>query len=382
MMGLTATSPSCTVEDNRVAAEDQGEATRDHFERAVSHLADELARHDPVTRDKLRIGWDALRAIPLFVYDQPPLIHVRDEAIAPGVMKVRLKALLNETPLEFHVCEDAIADREHGGRAIASLFPPEVRRKIDVEWLAAWLAGKTAPAAGLKLASDEELLDTLNEEAERINAAPKTKIKISPPAGRTGGAKPRTLKETIGVIATAAAETGSPPKNQPPEKPNLGDEPPPPSAPPPPGTGPAPRTFSSLDLEQAGWEVLKQVLSTADGKELVDFRKRHGVGADGAFAWEKFVELKATGRGPATSVELSTTEYLRAKDAGIDFILALVSGLESGEVGQVRLIFDPANRASCKPTSGMRFYALNEAPAIVVTFDEGAPVPEASMALD
>jgi hypothetical protein len=380
MIGLTATSPSCTVSDNREAAQDQGEAMRDHFERAVSHLADELARHDPVTRDKLRIGWDALRAIPLFVYDQPPLVHVRDAAIAPGVMKVRLKALLSDTPLELHVFEDAIADRDHGGRAIASLFPPEVRRKIDVEWLAAWMAGKNAPAAGLKLASDEELLDTLNEEAERINAAPKAKIKISPPAGRTGGAKPRTLKETIGVIATAAAQAGSPPKNEPPGKPKLSDKPPPPSTPTPPGTGPAPRAFDSTDLEQAGWDVLKQILSTADGKELVDFRKRHGVGADGAFAWEKFVELKATGRGPATSIELSTTEYLRAKEAGLDFMLALVSGLESGEVGQVRLIFDPANRASCKPTSGMRFYALNEAPAIVVTFEEGAPATDADKA--
>ena len=36
----------------------------------------------------------------------------------------------------------------------------------------------------------------------------------------------------------------------------------------------------------------------------------------------------------------SAAEYQRAKEAGMDFIPALVSGLENGETGQVRLIFE------------------------------------------
>lgn len=371
MVGLTETSPECSVADHRDAALDQGEALRDRFERAVDLLSDELARNDPVTRGKLRIGWDALRAMSLYVYDDAPRVVVRDPEIAAGSIKVRLKALLIEQPLELHVQSEAIALREHGGRAIASLFLPEVRRKIDVEWLAAWMSPESVPAVGLKLASDEVLQSALDEEAERINTAPKTKIKIRPLATNRGASvTPRTLKETAGVIAVATVQSGTAPKQEQASKPKLADERPEPSKPTLPEKRIAPRAFDLIDLEQAGWEVLAEVLTTAGGQELEDFRKRHGVGADGALGWKTFVEMKATGRGPASSIEMSTTEYERAKKEGMGFVLALVSGLETGEKLEVRLIFDPANRASCKPTNGMRFYALNEAPAVVVNFEE------------
>jgi hypothetical protein len=70
---------------------------------------------------------------------------------------------------------------------------------------------------------------------------------------------------------------------------------------------------------------------------------------------------------------MSPTEYERAKEAGMDYILAIVSGLETGHACQVRLIFDPAHRASHKPTSGVRFHSLNDATSIVVCFNEGKP---------
>jgi len=372
VVGLTMSSPECSVSDQRDTALDQGDALRDRFERAVDLLSDELARNDPVTRGKLRIGWDALRAMPLYVYNDAPRVVVRDPAIATDPINVRLRALLAENPLELHVQSEAIALREHGGRAIASLFPPEVRRKIDVEWLAAWMNPESVAAVGLKLASDEELQSALNEEAERINAGPKSKIRIKPSAaGRAADVTPRTLKETAGVIASARVQAGTDPKQEPASKPKLADNRPEPSKPTPPEKRTAPRAFDSTDLEQAGWEVLTKVLTTAGGQELEDFRKRHGVGADGALDWKTFVEMKATGRGPAPSIEMSTTEFERAKKEGMGFMLALVSGLETGEKLEVRLIFDPANRVSCKPTHGMRFYALDEAPAAVVSFDEG-----------
>lgn len=371
MVGLTRTSPECSVSDQRAAALDQGDALRDRFERAVDLLADELARNDPATRGKLRMGWDTLRAMPLYVYDDAPRVVVRDPAIAAGPVNVRLRALLAEHPLELHVQSEAIALREHGGRAIASLFPPEVRRKIDVEWLAAWMNPESIAAVGLKLASDEELHAALDEEADRINAASKSKIKIKPTAaGRAADVTPRTLKETAGVIATATVQAGSSPKQEQANKPKLVDQRPEPSKPTPPEKRSAPRAFDSTDLEQAGWEVLTKVLATEGGQELEDFRKRHGVGADGALDWKTFIEMKATGRGPASSIEMSSAEYERARKEGMGFMLALVSGLETGEKLEVRLIFDPANRASCKPTNGMRFHSLSEAPAIVVSFDE------------
>ena len=73
------------------------------------------------------------------------------------------------------------------------------------------------------------------------------------------------------------------------------------------------------------------MLYTSQDEQLVDFRRRHGVGADGVINWKTFVEMKATGRGPQSSIEMSNAEYERAKERGIDFILALVSGLEAGQ---------------------------------------------------
>ena len=40
--------------------------------------------------------------------------------------------------------------------------------------------------------------------------------------------------------------------------------------------------------------------------------------------WKTFVELKATGRGPQSSIEMSNAEYERAKERGMDFILAQI----------------------------------------------------------
>lgn len=79
--------------------------------------------------------------------------------------------------------------------------------------------------------------------------------------------------------------------------------------------------------------------------------------------------MKATGRAPQSSIEMSNAEFERAKERGNDFILALVSGLEDGHQDEVRLIIDPANRATVRPLNGVKLIALPEAPAIVITFD-------------
>lgn len=100
----------------------------------------------------------------------------------------------------------------------------------------------------------------------------------------------------------------------------------------------------------------------------MDFRKRHGVGSDGVINWRTFVELKATGLGPQSTVEMSNSEYERATQRGKDYILALVSGLEVGQTDEVRLIIDPANCAATRPVNGIRLVGLLEAPAVVVRF--------------
>jgi hypothetical protein len=107
----------------------------------------------------------------------------------------------------------------------------------------------------------------------------------------------------------------------------------------------------------------------------VDFRKRHGVGADGVINWKTFVKMKATGRGPQSSIEMSNSEYERAKERGKDFVLALVSGLETGQKDEIRLILDPANRVSFRPVNGVRLMGLLEAPSIIIHFEHTDVLP-------
>ncbi|WP_320275758.1 hypothetical protein [Mesorhizobium captivum] len=73
-------------------------------------------------------------------------------------------------------------------------------------------------------------------------------------------------------------------------------------------------------------------------------------------------------RAPQGSIEISNAEYERAKERGNDFILALVCGLEDGYQDEVRLIFDPAHRATVRPLNGVKLVALTEAPLVLIPF--------------
>ena len=53
-------------------------------------------------------------------------------------------------------------------------------------------------------------------------------------------------------------------------------------------------------------------------------------------------------------------------ERGLDFILALVSGLEEGERTEIRLILDPAHHATVRPIQGVRLVNLADAPAVLV----------------
>ena len=372
MTRVTKLHPTLQVVDDTVRAQEQGEAMRARFGQAVEHLSNELARNDPATRAKIAISWDQLKAIPLFVYDQPIAVEAKDEALSAKSVRIERRALLTGHPAELHVWVDALPKRENGGRAIASLFPADISRSIEAEWFVSWQESMEFRTEGIRLASDETLNEALEEQAEKINTAPKVRIKVSAPASRSPGSKPRTLKESIGAIAGAKVNPGSPPK------PARSGKQRPLSSTAPEASRPSSTQSSSFvaytnaDLEQRGWEILEQALNTSQDERLVDFRKRHGVGADGAINWKTFVELKATGRGPQSSIEMSNSEYERAKERGKDFILALVSGLEAEQTDEVRLIIDPANCVSTRPVNGIRMLGLLEAPAVVVQFEDVA----------
>lgn len=365
---VTRSEPTLVVVDDRDTALDRGDGMRAHFRQAVDHLSDELARNDPEVRKRMAISWDALREIPLFIYSGPIAVRAMDEELSALKIPIQLQALIVSDPLELHVWDEALPKREYGGHAIASLFPHASRRGIEAEWVVAWQEARETAAEAIRLASDEEHAEAMEDRAAKINAAPKKKISVSTPGGKGPASKPRTLKNSVGPILGATVVPGSDPKPAPPQaKPKLHETPPPPK-PSNPGSRTAPTAYTDRDLEQRGWELLTQALETSAEELLVDFRSRRRVGADGAIDWKTFVEMKATGRTPQSSIEMSNAEYERAKERGKDFILALVSGLEDGYQDEVRLIFDPANRATVRPLNGVKLVGLTEAPLVLIPF--------------
>ena len=108
MTRVTNLRPALYVVDNTVRAREQGEAMRPRFVQAVEHLSDVLARNDPTTREKIKIGWDQLKTIPLFIYDRPMSVQASDQALPAKPVLIEQQALWTDGPAQLHVWEDAL----------------------------------------------------------------------------------------------------------------------------------------------------------------------------------------------------------------------------------------------------------------------------------
>lgn len=382
-LGLTSMAPKLSVPVSG-AAREQGEAMAERFRSCVDHLANELMRNDPATRDALTVPWDVLRELPLQVHENPFQVGVSDPAFQKPDIFVRMGAVLQREPLRLDITRDALSLRDSGGRAIASLFPRQVRHRVEAEWVASWIASGLARVERLNAASDEDHRKALEEHASKIDVSAPGKIKVTKPASRAAKVVvPRRLKTdhsgavTIevqqGVAPTSGTTTSS--------RPLL-------TAPPPTSTDyrtpqvSEPVEYTLADLEQRGWEILRNILANAKDGPLSDFRRRHGVGSDGAIGWRTFVELKATARSPQSSVEFSASEFERAQNEGMNFMLALVSGLEEGFETQIRIILDPTRAASVKPLGTVRLSGLQTTHSLVVRWNETADADGAEASTD
>jgi hypothetical protein len=255
MLGITRMMPLLTVSDDRQAAFQRGEGLRDYFERAVSYLSDELARNDTATREQLSVGWDALRRIPLFIHETPVAVRASDEVFGNVGVPIKLQAHVSLQPLELHAWENALGRREYGGHAIASLFPPEARRRIEAEWVVAWQEGQEVRSEAIRLASDEEHAEAMRETAERINTLPKKRIKVSQPSKREQETATRMLKRSVGPISSASITQGQQPTRQlalttPSNAPLRNSQPAAKPREPAPRTAPA--AYTNAELEQRG----------------------------------------------------------------------------------------------------------------------------------
>jgi hypothetical protein len=360
-----------SVNDNTDSKE-RGEQERLRFGHAIEHLSNELAKSMPDLRDKLPISWDKFKNTTLYIYDSPATVRALAPEFPGGFVDLSLKAVSLDNSQAFHFYQDAIGDRDFGGRVIASLFPSKERRRIDAEWTIAWKKSLDSVAEPIRLASDEARTEAMEDIATNINAALKHKINVTAPKSRSAQVQPRTLKPSVGAMVRASVKTstGTAKTTTTTSKGARGLK----TTPPPVKSGTntsisTPVAYTNADLEQRGWELLSQALDTTNDQRIIDFRRNHGVGADGVIDWKLFIEMKATGRGPQSQIEMSNNEYQRAKERGNNFILALVSGLETGQTDEIRLIFDPVNCANAIPTNGIRLGGLLEAPSVVIQFE-------------
>lgn len=361
------------------AARERGTDFAGRFQRAVDLLSDTLGRRDVDARARLTIGWDQFRSMPLYVHDSDVPIDVVHPALG-SVVRTGVRTHLSRNPLELHVVESALGSRADTGRAIASLFGRSAQRNwsFDAEWVLAWQeAEQIKSASPLQFKADEaEHAAKIVSTAAQITANTGGTVVLNSQSGAPQRkTEVRQLKTAQPGISSVSVQTGGKPGEVKPKvQTRLSNKPRPPSPPSPPQSPISNTNYTTGQLESFGWDVLQHVLARADGTELSDFRKRHGVGADGAFNWSEFVELKATGRSQQGSVRLQPSEFARAAERGNDYILALVYGTEEGLQTRVKLIFDPVRRATVRETEGVTLTGLVEADGINVGLGDGGEI--------
>jgi hypothetical protein len=359
-------------------AEEQGEDLTPTFQAAVDHLSNSLGKRDANLRHALMVPWTALRSAKLYVYDGEVPVDVQVDQLRKAI-RTNLQAHVQMEPLEFHITSEALELREAAGAALAGLFESANVFSFDAEWILAWQAAKREVAAALLFTVDDAAhkakidatagqIGQKGNAPVKLNARKTQKDTSDPPPPPT-----RELKDFQPGISSVEIVEGKPPKAlKPATKPKLRKR----------QKGGRANTeeqvtntsYTNGEIEDFAWQVLVHVLDRADGTELEDFRRRHCVGADGAFDWGDFVELKATGRSMQTSVSLTPAEFQRALERGNDYILALVHNCEKGNSTKVKLIFDPVRRVSIRETEAIRLNGLPDATGILVELGEHGEV--------
>lgn len=386
-LGLTRLAPRVVAKRSQLAAQG-GEDLSHRFHEAVSHLSDQLARTSADMREALTIGWERFRGMPIYVYDDAVPVTVIDIGSMKPV-EMTLRVHLSRDPLELHIAEDAIGNRDEGGRAISSLFSDPSKWNFDAEWTLAWQeAGKRDADALQFVADEEELRRQLEQEAARITAGTKSKSKVQVKSA-AGGLKgqtpaplpPRRLKSGLAGINGVTVVPGNQPK--PSSTKRIKPMPIEPAYKPRKNGAPVANTaYNTGELEDFGWAVARYLLEHSDRAPLVDFRNQQRVGADGAIDWDSFVELKAFGRMMSGSVQLTIAEFTRAVERGGKYLLVLVSGLEEGCETRVKIIFDPVRSATVSKSELVRLSGLASAPGIELEVGDEISAPPVAASHD
>ena len=130
------------------------------------------------------------------------------------------------------------------------------------------------------------------------------------------------------------------------------------------------KSYDNNQLEDHALRCLHHVLTTADIGELRDLRRFRNVGADSTVELKKFFEIKAAAREIPRAVEMTASEFERAKREGKNFYMAVISGLEEGFETTVSIYNDPVRTLDWTPSGKVVFGGLTKKKCLALTIGD------------
>lgn len=330
---------------------------------------------------------------------------------SPGTttLTVKADAHMVREPLVLIVRTASLAATAEGaGRAIASLFTGD-RQKVSWAWASMWQRAEAGLATAGVLLSQQggaedtgtaRLLRLKGQASDRRGRGAKTTGKLSTagggrPLGKVDVRRLKDISELEPDEGTLVNEGRSKPgiafptpvsltRPEPSGGKNAG-----PSDGGPTGeagggarasvdggtmrgaitTGPPKRRTvlpPATEREQLAFDAVQRALAL-NPPEIEDLRARRGIGADAMDDLRQLYEIKMSAGEPGNEVTLLKSQAEAAQDP--DFFLALVGGLEDGDVPlSVRFIFDPLRRLSQRITGDVTLTGLREVEALEYRF--------------
>jgi hypothetical protein len=374
---------------------------------AVQHPRDELARNDQALHDSIAVEWSRLEAAQLRIDEG---LELRTVTSHGDRVIVSAEAHLLQEPLALVVrALEAAGSSDGAGQAIASLFVGD-RQKVAWAWAAMWQRAEAGrEASGVFLSEEDEdaeggaaaLLRLKGHAATRRRGRVSTGGKLEQGEGtsKRGEVVVRRLKDIAllqpdagtlvnqgkakpGVIFPMVAHVSRPGDG-------AGDDT---SETQGAGAGRGGRTDGTSkqttpvskrtvpapvdDREQLAFDAVRSALAL-DPPEIRDLRRRRGIGADAMDDLSQLFEIKMSSGELSNEVTLKRSQAEAALDP--DFFLAVVSGLDEGDVPlTVRFIFDPLRRLQQRITGDVTLTGIRDVEALEYSFGTVDPMDQSS----
>lgn len=355
------------------------EAVQSRFEAALRILQSDLARDDEKSYRALE-PWERCLSLGLDIHGADRLaVRARPPHGKPFAMTVRAHADIPGAMLHVDVAE-ALGRAEYGGMMLAR-FARERRREIALAWVSAWAASADAPAAPtISLARDDRRTgaEALEREFDKQKRMPAKRTMKSGTA--SAGATPpprievRELKDfplDVEFSVDLREASGEAKYGQQPRRAGSLREGPKPGADKDGSKGEqdrapvtAHRQYDAASLQRLGWAYVEAAID--DGTiPLTNLQAQRGVGADGTLDWKTFIEMKSVGREAPGAVNLTASEFKKARQAKDDYLLVMVSGLEKGFQTRLQVYANPLASLPWTADGGVTLGGLGAGAALV-----------------